>query len=81
MKRLAPTVPRSTTTGDRGACWNPAAIVQRLNGEVQKFLGQKDVQERLDPMALISRPVDRSGWRRSSLTTTAAGSGWWSMPD
>ena len=55
---LLPDVPTMKETGANGTevynYWGivapagtPAAIVQRLNGEVQKFLAQKDVQERL----------------------------------
>ena len=55
---LIPDVPTMRETGANGTevynYWGlvapvgtPAAIVQRLNAEVQKFLAQKEVQERL----------------------------------
>ncbi len=55
---LMPEVPTMKETGANGTevynYWGivapigtPAAVVQRLNGEVQKFLAQKDVQDRL----------------------------------
>ncbi len=83
---LLPDVPTMKETGANGTevynYWGivapagtPAAIVQRLNGEVQKFLAQKDVQERLASDGVDLTPGgperlaafianDYNGWRR-----------------
>ena len=83
---LLPDVPTMKETGANGTevynYWGivapagtPAAIVQRLNGEVQKFLGQKDVQERLASDGVDLTPGgperlaafianDYNGWKR-----------------
>ena len=65
----------ATASGIVAPAGTPAAIVQRLNGEVQKFLAQKDVQERLASDGVDLTPGgperlaafianDYNGWKR-----------------
>lgn len=88
-ERRSPLLPEVPTVKEAGAggtevynYWGivapvgtPAAIVQRLNAEVQKFLAQKDVQARLDADGVELTPggperlaafiaSDYNGWKR-----------------